>query len=155
MPGPPRTPTQIRKAKGNPSKRAYNKREPKLPAGAPPMPDGLDATAVLEWKRLVAVCLEAGVLTKAHRSIVELAAVAYSEWAQARAYIMAQGFTYETTNTNGDPVYKKRVEVEVASDAWRRYRAAIVELGLTPAAQAKVSTVDPAEDEDPGAAYFN
>lgn len=42
MSGPPKTPTQIRRAKGNPGKRPYNKREPKLPAGTPPMPAGLD-----------------------------------------------------------------------------------------------------------------
>lgn len=155
MPGPARTPTQIRKAKGNPGKRAYNKREPKLPVGAPPMPDGLDQVGQLEWRRLVAIALKAQVLTEAERSILELAAEAYSTWAKARIAIQQHGLTYETTSTAGDLVIKARPEVAIASDAWRRYRAAVCELGFTPAARAKVSTVDPGEEEDPGAAFFN
>jgi P27 family predicted phage terminase small subunit len=155
MPGPARTPTQIRRAKGNPGKRAYNKREPKLPPGAPPMPEGLDAVGQQEWRRLVVIALKAQVLTEAERSILELAAEAYSTWAKARIAIQAHGLTYETTSTAGDLVIKARPEVAIASDAWRRYRAAVCELGFTPAARAKVSTVDPSEEEDPGAAYFN
>lgn len=158
MPGPPRTPTQIRKAKGNPGKRAYNKREPKMPAGAPEMPDHIkeDPYAKAEWYRLVPIALKAEVLTKADRSIVELACIAYSEMRQARASILKQGSqTYETTNQAGGLVIKTLPEVAIASDAWRRYRAAICELGFTPAARAKVSTVDPSEDESPEEKYFN
>lgn len=155
MSGPPRTPTSIRRAKGNPGKRAYNKREPKLPGGAPPMPAGLDAVGQAEWARLVAIALKAEVLTEAERSILELAAEAYSTWAKARAVIMEKGLSYETTNQNGDVIHKPYPEVAIASDAWRRYRAAVCELGFTPAARAKVSTVDPNEETDPGEAFFN
>lgn len=155
MPGPPKTPTQIRRTKGNPGKRAYNKREPKLPVGAPPMPLGLDAVGQAEWKRLVAMALRTQVLTEADRSIIELAAVAYSDWAAARATLANEGRTYETTGTTGDRVIKAHPAFAQSSDAWRRYRAAVCELGFTPAARAKVSTVDPAENEDPGASYFN
>lgn len=155
MSGPPRTPTQIRKAKGNPGKRAYNKREPKLRAAVPAMPKGLTEIGQAEWKRLVAIAREAQVLTRAERSILELAAEAYSTWAAARLAITAHGLTYETTNQNGDLAIKARPEVAIASDAWRRYRAAVCELGFTPAARAKVSTIDPGEEEDPAAAFFH
>ena len=155
MSGPPRTPTQIRKTKGNPGKRAYNKREPKLAAGVPPMPDGLDKIGVAEWRRLVAEATKAQVLTTIDRGILELAAEAYSTWAAARAAVMREGLTYETTNQNGDLSIKARPEVAIQSDAWRRYRAAVCELGFTPAARAKVSTIGPNEEEDPGSAYLN
>ena len=133
MAGPPRTPTQIRKTKGNPGKRAYNKREPKLVAGVPPMPAGLDAVGEAEWNRLVADARQAQVLTVIDRGILELAAEAYSTWAAARAAVMEHGLTYETTNQNGDLSIKQRPEVAIQSDAWRRYRAAVCELGFTPA----------------------
>lgn len=155
MSGPPRTPTQIRKTKGNPSRRAYNRNEPKLPTGAPPIPDDLNADGQREWDRLVSISLASRVLTKADRSIVELAAHAYSTWIRAERVIELKGITYETTNTTGGAVIKARPEVVIASDAWRRYRAAICELGLTPAARAKVSAVDQNDAVDPAAKYFN
>ncbi len=119
------------------------------------MPDGLDEIGQAEWRRLVADATKAQVLTTVDRGIVELAAEAYSTWAAARTAVMAHGLTYETTNQNGDLSIKQRPEVAIQSDAWRRYRAAVCELGFTPAARAKVSTIDPGEDEDPGAAYLN
>ena len=155
MSGPPRTPTAIRRAKGNPGKRAYNKREPKLEPGVPPMPEGLDKVGQTEWRQLVADAMRAQVLTTVDRGILELAAEAYSTWAAARTAVMANGLTYETANQNGDLDIKARPEVAIQSDARRRYRAAVCELGFTPAARAKVSTIDPTEETDPGAAYFN
>lgn len=157
MSGPPRTPTQIRRVKGNPGKRAYNKREPKLPLGTPDMPAHIkeDDYAREEWVRLCAIARTAQVLTKAERSIIELACIAYSEMRQARKSIMTHGSqTYETTNQNGDTIFKSLPEVAIAADAWRRYRAAVCELGFTPAARAKVSTVEPDEDSSPEEKYF-
>jgi P27 family predicted phage terminase small subunit len=155
--GPPRTPTQIRRTKGNPGKRAYNKREPKLKLGTPDMPDHIrtDEIAKPEWVRLTTIAAAAEVLTKAERSIIELACVAYSDLMRARKAIAKHGQTYETTNQQGDMVIKSRPEVAIAADAWRRYRAAVCELGFTPAARAKVSTVDPGEEQSPEEKYFN
>ncbi len=42
MSGPPKTPTHLRLVKGNPSKRAINKNEPKPPSGVPPTPKYFD-----------------------------------------------------------------------------------------------------------------
>lgn len=158
MSGPPRTPTQIRKAKGNPGKRAYNKREPKLKKERPTVPLTVanDKEALAEWGRLCDSAMKAEVLTNQDRSIVELAALAYSEYVAARNLIIDNGGeTYETTNTTGGAVIKAHPAVAIRADAWRRYRAAVCELGFTPAARAKVSTVDPGEDESPAAGYFN
>ena len=153
--GRPRKPDAIKKRQGTLRKHRQNKREPQLPAGAPPMPDHLDAVAKEEWRRLIALALRAQVLTEAERSIVEIAAAAYSTWRSALAVIRCEGMTYETTNTTGGSVIKPRPEVAIESDAWRRYKAAIVELGFTPAARSKVNAIDPNEETDPGAAYLN
>lgn len=155
MSGPPRTPTQTRKTKGNPGKRAFNKREPKLPPGAPPMPEGLDPEAKAEWGRLCAEALRAQVLTTVDRGILDLAARAYSRMRHAEKAVAEAGMTYETVSTTGALVIKAHPAVAIASDAWRRYRAAVCELGFTPAARAKVSTSDPGEEASPAASYFN
>jgi P27 family predicted phage terminase small subunit len=156
MSGPPRTPTQLRRAKGNPGKRAYNKREPKLPKGRPDVPDVIadNKVALAEWNRLCDSAFNAEVLTKQDRSIVELAALSYAEYMEAIDEVKKYGTTYETTNQSGGTLIKANPAVAIRSDAWRRYRAAICELGFTPAARAKVSTVDPSEEEDPGEKYF-
>lgn len=154
MSGPPRTPTETRKVKGNPGKRGYNKNEPQVAVGAPAAPADLNDDGLREWHRLVETCVASKVLTPADRAIVELAAHAYSTWIRAERVIESEGLTYETTNTTGGTVIKKRPEVEIASDGWRRYRAAICELGLTPAARAKVSAIGESDEADPAAKYF-
>jgi P27 family predicted phage terminase small subunit len=155
MAGPARTPTETRRAKGNPGKRPYNKREPKLPTAAPAEPHGLKGEALAEWRRLVGEALQARVLTRIDRGVVDLAAQAYATWKLAEETVAKVGQYYESTNTEGGTVIKAHPCVAIASDAWRRYRAAICELGFTPAARSKVSTTDPGEEIAPGAAYFN
>lgn len=119
------------------------------------MPMDLDDDGKREWTRLIAAALKAEVLTVVDRSIVEIAAHAYSTFIRASRVLQSDGLTYETTNTTGGKVIKARPEAAIAADAWRRYRASICELGFTPAARAKVSTVDPAEENTPAAGYFN
>jgi P27 family predicted phage terminase small subunit len=153
--GRPRKPDAIKRRQGTLRKHRQNKHEPQLPVGAPPIPAHLDALAREEWHRLVAMALKARVLTEADRSILEIAACAYAVWRVAIDVIRAEGLTYETTNTTGGSVIKARPEAAIESDAWRRYKAAVVELGFTPAARSKVNAIDPSEEEDPGAAYLN
>ncbi len=119
------------------------------------MPHDLDALAKVEWAQLVRDALSMKVLTVADRPVLKAAAQAYSTWWRAELAIRkAGGFTYETENTAGALVIKTRPEVPIASDAWRRYFAAVCELGMTPARRSKVSTVDPTEETSPEASYF-
>src|SRR5688572_1904106 len=117
MSGPPRTPTETRKRKGNPGKRGFNDREPQMAVARPPIPADLDDDGAAEWERLCSVCVAARVLTVADRGIVELAAQAYSTFIRATRAVRDGGLTYETTNTTGGKVIKTRPEVAIASDA--------------------------------------
>jgi len=118
------------------------------------MPGDLDQDGEFEWRRLCAACVSLGVLTVADRSIVELAAHAYATFIRATRVLMASGNTYETKNRAGEKVIKARPEAAIASDAWRRYRAAICELGLTPAARTRVEAAS--DNTDGGTeGYFN
>lgn len=155
MPGPRPKPSRTREVQGNPGKRAVNKREPVLPVKCPETPADLDADGAAEWARLCAVCLNSRVLTLADRGIVEMAAQAYSTFIRSTRVLTVQGLTYETSNTTGGKVIKARPETAIASDAWRRYRAAICELGLTPAARTRVEAADQADTDASGAGYFN
>lgn len=153
--GRPAKPTALKKRQGTLRKHRTNKREPKLKAGQPAMPGDLDEAGKAEWRRIVAEALLLEVLTKADRGIVEAAARAYSTMKKAQAICDKDGLTYETTGTEGQRIIKSNPAAPIAADAHRRWVTALAQIGLTPAAHQKVSTVDPAEDEDPAAKFFH
>lgn len=154
--GRPRKPTELKRAQGTLRKHRENKNQPKLPSGAPAIPEKLRPEALAEWRRLVVETLKMRVLTEMDRGVLILAADAYADWRESIDALAAAGSaTYETEGQGGAVMFRARPECAIRSDAWRRYLSAIVQLGLTPAARAKVSAVDPNENEDPGAAFFN
>lgn len=154
--GRPSKPTELKRRQGTLRKSRLNKREPALPPGAPALPPELDKIAAAEWRRLVAEALRMRVLTESERGLLCIAAAAYSTWRRAEdALAEAGSLTYETTNTTGGAVIKARPECAIASDAWRRYYNAIVQLGMTPASRSKVSSIGEGEEEDPAAAFLN
>jgi phage terminase small subunit len=61
------SPARLTLLRGNPGKRAVNRREPIPPAGVVTMPPGLTPDAVGIWTELAPVCLEMGTLTLADR----------------------------------------------------------------------------------------
>lgn len=153
--GRPAKPTEMKRRQGTLRKHRENRREPKLPLGAPAAPDDLDAIALAEWRRLVADVLRLKVLTESDRPILKLAAQAYSTWWTAElALRKAKSLTFTTKNVTGARVIKARPECALASDAWRRYFNAAVQLGLTPAARGKVSEVDSGDAQAPESKYF-
>lgn len=153
--GRPAKPTALKKKQGTLRKHRTNKREPKLKAGEPKMPADFDELAKAEWKRVIAEAFHLEVLTKADRGMVESAARAYSTWMKAEKACADLGMTYETEGTEGQRMIKANPAAAQAEAAARRYQAALVQLGLSPSARQKVSTVDPADEEDAAAKYFH
>ncbi len=153
--GRPAKPTALKKRQGTLRKHRTNKREPKLKSGEPAMPADFDDVAKSEWRRVVAEAFKLEVLTKADRGIVEAAARAYSAMRKAQKFCDEQGLTYETEGTEGQRMIKANPAAAIAAEAARRWAAALVQLGLSPSARSKVSTVDPNEDEDASAQYFH
>ena len=153
--GRPLKPTALKRSQGTLRKHRQNKREPKLPSGAPSIPSDLDSTACAEWRRLVIDTMRMKVLTESDRAALYVAAGAYSVGYEAERRWRKEGMTFESETSSGASIIKAHPAVAIASDAWRRYFAAICALGLTPAARQKVSTVDQAEEEDPAERYFN
>jgi phage terminase small subunit len=118
------TPTALKIIRGNPGKRAINHAEPKPPAGPLERPEHLDEVAAAEWDRIVPILAAMGVATTADRAAVEAYVILYSEMvATARA---------------GKPL---------RTGAVAQLRACMSELGLTPAARAKLTTGAAGGDE--------
>lgn len=123
------TPTVLKKLAGNPGKRPMNKAEPLPLKGAPTCPAWLQGDALLEWKRIVPELDRLGVLTSVDGAVIEAHCVTYGE-------IVA-------TVKAGKPLKAALLG---------QLRGYAAELGLSPAARAKL--IVPKVPEDDETAHF-
>lgn len=145
MPGPPKTPTHLALVKGNPSKRAVNKKEPKPPSGVPPIPKHFDKMGKYWFKRIGEELDAIGVMTTLDGKALELLIEAYTEYRQHCDVLAEEGYTYKTVSATGEEIVKAHPAAVMKSDAWKRIRAMLAEFGMTPASRSKVGAKGPAE----------
>ena len=145
MPGPPKTPTHLALVKGNPSKRAVNKKEPKPPSGVPPIPKHFDKMGKYWFKRIGEELDAVGVMTTLDGKALELLIEAYTEYRQHCDVLAEEGYTYKTVSASGEEIVKAHPAAVMKSDAWKRIRAMLAEFGMTPASRSKVGAKGPAE----------
>ena len=145
MPGPPKTPTHLALVKGNPSKRAVNKKEPKPPSGVPPVPKHLDKMGKYWFKRIGEELDAVGVMTTLDGKALELLIEAYTEYRQHCDVLTEEGYTYKTVSATGEDIVKAHPAAVMKSDAWKRIRAMLSEFGMTPASRSKVGASRPSE----------
>lgn len=124
------TPTAMKKLAGNPGKRPMNDAEPMPAGGAPACPEWLTGDALKEWKRIVPELDRLGVLTAVDGAVLEAHCLTYGE-------IVA-------TVKAGEPLKAALLG---------QMRAYAAELGLTPAARAKL-VIPKAQDNDETAYFF-
>jgi P27 family predicted phage terminase small subunit len=149
------TPTHLRIVKGNPGKRAYNKREPQPKRERPSCPAHLSDKARETWGFVVSRLDEMGVLTRADALAVEMLCEAVGDYRTAREDLREFGSNYyETVNQTGGKMYRAHPALATVQDADRRLKAWFSEFGLTPSARTRVQGTPP-EDDDPLAAYFD
>ncbi|OQP32425.1 phage terminase small subunit P27 family [Pantoea latae] len=145
MPGPPKTPTHLALVKGNPSKRAVNKKEPKPPSGVPPIPKHFDKMGKYWFKRIGEELDAVGVMTTLDGKALELLIEAYTEYRQHCDVLAEEGYTYKTVSATGEEIVKAHPAAVMKSDAWKRIRAMLAEFGMTPSSRSKVGAKGPAE----------
>jgi phage terminase small subunit len=111
-------------------------RRPRLPSGAPHPRRGLSPLERARFVRLVQLLgARAGAVDVV---ILELTACALARHDQASAVLAKRGVSYEAKTTAGGTLQRRRPEVDIAADAWRRACRGLVELGLTPMAEQKL-----------------
>lgn len=145
MPGPPKTPTHLALVKGNPSKRAVNKDEPKPASGVPPVPKHFDKMGKYWFKRIGEELDAVGVMTTLDGKALELLIEAYTEYRQHCDVLAEEGYTYKTVSATGEDIVKAHPAAVMKSDAWKRIRAMLGEFGMTPASRSKVGAKGPTE----------
>jgi len=156
--GRPPRPTSLKVLEGTTRKDRANPAEPKPPPArtkeAPPR--WLRASSRPWWNRIRPLLVQMQVMTGADPVALGLLCDALADYMAARQVVERKGRTFETQGDAGLMV-RRRPEVDIAADAWRRAKLMLTEFGLTPAARAKVSAadvgpVDPLEEWEQGAA---
>lgn len=137
------TPTAIRRATGNPGRRAYNWDEPIPPGALPTCPRHLNVPAKTEWKRLAACLCRMGVLTLVDRAALAAYCQAWGRWVEAEEKLKETPFLIRTPSgyIQQSPwlgIANRQMEI------MGRYMA---ELGITPASRSRVAAFDAVRDE--------
>lgn len=139
--GRPRKPTNLKVLEGTDRADRANPNEPKpndLSATAQP-PEWLGDNGKEAWSDLLPVLRGMGVVTIADPMAFALLCDALGEYIDARAWLKEHEDVYAVASKDGDLTWRKRPEVEIAQDAWRRAKTMLTEFGLTPAARSRVS----------------
>lgn len=150
------TPTALKLVKGNPGKRALNKREAKVPQIKPEAPPFLCPDGQKEWARIVDTLFIAGLLTSLDAAALGAYCASYGRWAQAeRALRDAEqseqgGLTVMTATGN----VIQNALVGIANKAAADMVRYAVEFGMTPSARSKVAAHDPDAKPDPAQEFF-
>lgn len=146
--GRPKKPTVLKLLKGTARKDRLNKNEPKLPTGAPEMPEGLSPYAAKLWPELTRHLLAMGVLTKADGLALQALCETWGDLMAARLLLREQGSIYTTTTPDGNTMRRPHPAVAIVADADRRLSVWLGRFGLTPSERGKVSACfEPAENE--------
>lgn len=143
--GPPKTPTALRVVTGNPSHRPLPVNEPKPRPLMPPCPAWLSLEAKREWRKVAPELFRMGVLT-----VVDGAVLAgYCESMAAFEAAVEQLREKGSTTFNTPSGYKQqRPEVGMRNSAMMLVLRFAQELGLTPAARARLEGVSREESEE-------
>lgn len=143
-------PTVVKKREGNRGHRKLNKKEPKAELGEPEIPRYVQRNpiALAEWRRLVPILLELGVLTKAHSIALGGLCSSHSQLVMAEAAIKKYGLICARTidKESGFAVLTVNPAVRIKSDALRHLRAACAQFGLDPSSSSRVSTHGSTQD---------
>lgn len=137
------SPTALKLVKGNPGKRALNKKEAKLDLAEPTPPEFLNTDAKVEWGRVVGTLYRAGLMTELDRAVLAAYCQAYGRWAQAERALsrMADKDEYNRAlmvkTHNGTAIQNPLVGTANKAKAdMVRYA---LEFGMTPSARSKVN----------------
>ncbi|WP_051396726.1 phage terminase small subunit P27 family [Bradyrhizobium elkanii] len=152
MPGPPKTPTQLRMLRGNPGHEAIPRGEPK-PRGydkVPPPPSRLKDEARDEWLRLAPELHRLGLLTVADIAPLMLYCDAYGTWCEAQdamTAIKADDPHHFGLLTRTERGIAANALVKIARDAAHDLLRYAQEFGFTPASRTRISGGASAEPE--------
>jgi len=152
--GPPKTPTQIKIARG--TNRTKTTNEPQPSRSAIKMPKHLGKVAAAKWRQLLPLLDSIKLMTDADIDALARYCDTFEWWLATRATLKKDGDTYPILNDGGEVKYiAQRPEVSIAHKLAQQLRQLEQDFGLNPSARASLS-VEPEKspDEDAAAILF-
>jgi P27 family predicted phage terminase small subunit len=125
----------------------------KAAAGVPDAPMSLSAEAAKEWKRVVKLLAEAGLVAKLDRSALALYCQSWADYWAAKAIVEKEGWM--AVGSTGNVI--EHPAAKCMQRAWAQCLQAAREFGLTPAARSSIKlggTSKDGEGDDEEAAFF-
>jgi len=152
--GPAAKPDALKRLQGNPGKRPLNNAEPKFPKFTtdelPAPPSWLSTPAKKEWKRLVPVLHQSGVLTQVDTGALAAYCQAFGEFVEATKIVKARGFTFISDKGN----VIQRPEVGIANTAMKLMVSIAREFGMTPSARSNIKIEEVEDSPNPFAVFI-
>jgi P27 family predicted phage terminase small subunit len=137
-------PTALRRARGNPGKRGYNRAEPQPPSELPDCPPHLSAVAQAEWERVAETLHEIGVLTTIDRAALAAYCQAYGRWVEAEEQMKKTPMMLKAPSG----YVQQSPWLTVANKQLELMGRFATELGMTPASRTRVAAlIDDASEE--------
>lgn len=138
-------PTSLKLIRGNPGKRAINKREPQPSAKAPRCPDFLDEIAKREWSRMLPILKRMKVLTEADGVALANLCQALSTMIQAQEALSKSGLLVKAQSgwVQQSPL------VSVVQSQMKIVNQLCGEFGLTPSSRSRITTASEPDKSNP------
>ncbi len=143
-------PTALRRAAGNPGKRAYNHGEPVIAGEMPDCPAHLGAEAQVEWHRLAGALHAAGVLTFADRAALAAYCQCYGRWVEAEERLAATPAMFKTPSG----YVQQSPWMAVANKQLELMGKYMAEIGLTPASRSRIKVAAEPTAQEPLTVVF-
>ena len=137
-------PTALRLIEGNPSRRPFNKKEPKPAPVIPRCPRHLNDAAKAEWKRIGRTLHKLGLLTEIDGPQLALYCQAWGRWVEAEDELKKHSTIVKART--GWPIQSPYLAV--ANKAMEQMQRALSEFGMSPASRAGVQAAGTSGDED-------
>lgn len=150
-------PTHLKVIEGNPGKRALNHNEPKPEPptdGTIPAPPHLSRAAKRLWPGQIKILRQMRVLTVADLKAVEGLCEAIADFRTACRATQQNEMFYTTYNSRGEKLIRVHPMMALKTEADRRMRVWLNELGMTPSARSRIEVNGPPEEVDPANRFF-
>lgn len=144
-----KTPTALKIASGNPSKRPINKKEPK-PKGSLTLPSTLSPLASKLWKRVVQA-MPAGVFTQADEAALAAYCEAYANLLTATQEINRSGMF--SVGSQGQTIVHPAVRIQ--ADASRIIASLGARIGFDPISRSNIVADEEEAGDDPFSGLIN
>ena len=141
MSGPAPLPTKIHQLHGNPSGKTFRKDEPAPPVKIPKPPIKLGKIARRQWKYIVPLLEELGVLAAIDGAALAAYCQTFQQWSDLEAIVVED----DKLDTDDEKKLSLRDRLSVGRSLIQirnQMRMMLAEFGMTPASRGRVSVLD-------------